>query len=294
MFSLFADLKQRRFATSMWGNRAPPFKSPRPTVNSPSGPGSLDGGSNSSQTRSALPAAKTALPSPANWLLTDTTGRLRSVETINYHHGWSQAPDSAQQPGFKAQPQPGFKAQPQPGFKAQPQPGFEAQPQPGFGAQPQPGFRAQPQPGFGTQTQPGFEAQPQPGFRAQTQPGFRAQMQQHPFGTAVYQQSPSHSRAVQLKEGQFEAHPHQPAAVPQTTSGWRSSGSSRVHTWQQEHKQAHVDRFHNVERSGGQRWPFEHHKYPNTRPNKDVPSQPKSEFPYFSRGSFNTQRYQTF
>jgi len=118
-------------------------------------------------------------------------------------------------------------------------------------------------------------------------------MQQHPFGTAVYQQSPSHSRAVQLKEGQFEAHPHQPAAVPQTTSGWRSSSSSRTHTWQQE-QQPHVDRFHNVERSAGQRWPFEHRKYPNTQPNKDVPSQPKTEFPYFSRGSFNTQRYQTF
>ena len=257
-----ADLKQSHFANSLWSSRPPPFKGPRPSVNSPSRPGSVDRCSNSSQSRSPLalfpgssphaqggpgnearnpiPAANAPWSSPANWLLTDTAGRLRSVHTFNYHHGWNQTSGTAQQ-------------------------------------HKQSGLVAQARPDLGTQVQPGFGMQPQ----------------QHPLATSVYPQSGPHSdSAVQLKDRQFEA--HQPAAaVPQPPTGQWANNSSR--TWQQQvNQQPPADRFHSMERSTGGRWTFERHQFPPTLPNQNIPSQPRMEFPYFSRGGFSTKRYQMF
>ena len=254
-----ADLKQSHFANSLWSSRPPPFKGPRPSVNSPSRPGSVDRCSNSSQSRSPLalfpgssphaqggpgnearspvPAANAPWSSPANWLLTDTAGRLRSVHTFNYHHGWNQTSQQHKQSGLVAQARPNL----------------------------------------GTQVQPGFGMQPQ----------------QHPLATSVYPQSGPHSdSAVQLKDRQFEA--HQPAAaVPQPPTGQWANNSSR--TWQQQvNQQPPADRFHSMERSTGGRWTFERHQFPPTLPNQNIPSQPRMEFPYFSRGGFSTKRYQMF
>ena len=98
-----AEFEQRRFVTSKWGSRPSPFKGPRDKFGSPITP--------SSQTLSPLHASNTAPPAATvSRIFGSSSGRQRSVQTINYHHGKGEPPQLTQRQagsGFGAHTWPG-------------------------------------------------------------------------------------------------------------------------------------------------------------------------------------------
>lgn len=84
-----AEFEQRRFVTSKWGSRPSPFKGPRDKFGSLIKP--------SSQTLSPLHASNTAPPAATvSRIFGSSSGRQRSVQTINYHHGKGEPPQLSQ------------------------------------------------------------------------------------------------------------------------------------------------------------------------------------------------------
>ena len=85
-----AEFEQRRFVTSKVGSRPSPFKGPRDKFGSLIKP--------TSQIPSLLHTSGTAPPSAATGsrIFGSTSGRQRSVQTINYHHGKGEPPELSQ------------------------------------------------------------------------------------------------------------------------------------------------------------------------------------------------------
>ena len=98
-----AEFEQRRFVTSKWDSRPSPFQGPRDKFGSLIRP--------TSQTLSPLHASNTAPPAATvSRIFGSASGRQRSVQTINYHHGKGEPPQLSQRQagsGFGAHTWPG-------------------------------------------------------------------------------------------------------------------------------------------------------------------------------------------